>query len=69
MLELQTWLDNAATLRRCIVRFDGYHWTVEVSILSNFLAPGEKPLVGLGEGPSVTFAAVAAILDLQRSKA
>ena len=68
MEELQRWLDVAPTVRRCQAAFDfperGIHgyWMVSVWL------EGTEQTTGTGEGGSLTFAAVAAILDLNKRR-
>lgn len=68
MEELQRWLDNAPTVRRCEAWFDyppassSGVWRVSVWI------EGTSEITGVGTGASLTFAAVAAILDLHKRR-
>ena len=64
MSELQRFLDAAPTLRTCAVHFDGWRWNVTVSVINPVDNSGVD---GMAVGDSLTFAVVAAILDL-RSK-
>jgi hypothetical protein len=62
MLELQRWLDAAPTIRTAVVSFDGWKWHATVGI--KLMDGTEK--CGDGEGDSLTFAVVAAILDQRK---
>jgi len=59
---LQRWLDAAPTIRIATVSFDGWKWHARVDIKSL----GGTVKGGEGEGDSLTFAVVAAILDQRK---
>lgn len=63
MNELQQWLDKDPESRRCSVVFEGLlGWSVHVWHVGHLASKGQ----GEGNGWSVTFAAVLAIVDWER---